>query len=306
MNGVLVIYNTCGLSGRDNVAHYVRCMANLLNQDCPKFHLVLSDCCTSGRSREKILAHFKDTISYNFIDDVLPLNVTVNSTIGMCVDHFGEFDSYLYVDSGIDVRNNRGVVREMSRYLRSDPTYGMAAAQVNDDSGYGWWNVDPQQAIIPVGKTVNLHCQVYSSEYYRAYGRLLPDIFASDTHESIYTFLTAAVNLQFAIHPTLMLSHVQGIDGPSTGFIRGQSLFATSKSIGQICAEGHPLGFGYEEYANVCMHDQSLYKDNVTLLNPEPLHKFLLANVFLSKSEFDYNNIKQYFIPSSVITAAML
>ena len=297
-NSVLVVYNTCGISGRDNTDYYIFCLQKLLNQDFPEFHVVLSDCCTSPVLRDKVVSHFGSLISYNFVDDRLPLNVTVNSTVGLCVDHFGEFGAYLYVDSGVDA-DNPTTISELWKLLRSNSSYGMAASQVDIDNGYALWQIDPSLIVIPVGKTVNLHCQLYSSEYFRAYNRkLLPDIFASDTHESIYTYLTAAINLQFVVHPTLVLHHAQGVDGPSVGFRRGISLFKETKHIDQICIEGHPLGFGYEEHCGRCVHRQDLYKDNVTLLNPEPLHQFLLENVFLSPAVFDYKAINQNFVPN--------
>ena len=276
-NNILIVYNTCGLSGKENADHYLGRINNLLNQDLDDFRVVVSDCCSSKQTSDK-----------------LPLCITMNSTVINSIKHFGEFDAYLYVDSGVDIKNKKDV-KELWQLLRSDPTYGLVAAQTDDDNGYSWWGINPKQLIIPVGKTVNLHCQLYSNEYFKAYGKLLPDIFAADSHESIYTFLTAAIGLQFVLHPDIVVNHVTAIDGPSSGFGRGNHLFLSPKTIKQICDEGHPLGFGYEEFANVCVHDQNLYKNNVFLHNPKPLYEFLLNNVFLSKAIFDYDKINLKF-----------
>jgi hypothetical protein len=295
MNNVLAIYNTCGLSGRNNSATYINHLRPILSQDCPGYRVVLSDCCNSEEVRVKLMEEFGDAMSYNFIDDKLPLNITCNATAKAMTERFGQFDSYLYIDSGVHFGNEFNVAKDLWQLLRSDSDYALVASRINGDEGYSEWRFFPYgnvKTIVPIGKTVNLHCQLYSLEYFLAYNqKLLPDIFASDTHESIYTFLTAAINKRFVIHPMLLNHHVS-VDGPSIGFGRGRKLFQCSKEIEQIVHEGRQFGFGYEECQSVCVHIETMYRDGF-LENPEPLYNWIVKNMFLS---FDYNAIRQNLI----------
>jgi len=191
---VLVVYNICGISKRENVSYYFAAITSILNQKFDSFHLVISSCASTPETRKIISDKLGSQISYNWIDDILPLSVTFNHTVRKCVQSLGKFESYLYVDSGVTFGSNRYVIRDLYELLKSGD-YGMASAQVDLDDGFGYWGVSIQKGkdyTVPMGKTINLHCQLFSHELYKNYNnKILPDIFAHHTSESVFTFIKA-------------------------------------------------------------------------------------------------------------------
>ena len=43
-NKLLVTFNTCGISGKENVGHYIDVIHQLLSQEFTDYHVVLSSC----------------------------------------------------------------------------------------------------------------------------------------------------------------------------------------------------------------------------------------------------------------------
>ena len=68
-NKLLVVYNTCGFSGREHVEWYIDCINNLLKQDFEDFRLVISSCGNRLPAIKKLVQTFKDKVTYNFIND---------------------------------------------------------------------------------------------------------------------------------------------------------------------------------------------------------------------------------------------
>ncbi len=276
---IIVIYNTCGLSGRNNTYYWVNAVSNLLQQDYSDMKVVISDCCSPKSWRNEIISVLGDEIDLVCYDDVLPLNRTVNLT----ARKYPGADAYFYLDSGINVANQRNVVSRMYEALTDD--VAMVAAQVDTDGGYELWNVVP--GVIPIGKTVNLHCQMFSGHYFESYDAILPDVFASDTSESLFNYLCAAIGKKFVLHPSVRVHHEPYMDGASCGFKRGISLWKSKKTIKQLCDEGYPLGLGYEECYDrftgtgmVLPHNPALY-DNGKLKEPSKLHLWAKENLFV-------------------------
>lgn len=276
---ILAIYNTCGLSGRKNTMYWIRAVTNLLNQKVDDdYKVVISDCCSPKEWRNEVWSCLGDEVDYVHYDDVLPLNRTVNLT----ARQYPDADAYLYMDSGIDFANNENAVKMMRETMTSD--VAMVAAQVDSDGGYGLWQVGP--GVIPIGKTVNLHCQMFSGKYFKAYNGILPDIFAADTSESVFSYLCAAIGTKFILHPDLVVHHAHHMDGASSGFKRGGTLWKSPKTIKQLCEEGAPLGFGYEECydpstgtGNVLNHDKKLWNGDIPKYR-EKLYEWMKENLF--------------------------
>ena len=137
-NKLLVVYNTCGFSGREHVDWYIDCINNLLNQDFEDFRLVISSCGNRLPAIKKLVETFKDKVSYNFINDRITVNQSFNHTVKKCVEELGEFEGYLYVDSGINVRDNKNVLSEAYKLFKSS-NYGMVTIQASNDNGFKQW-----------------------------------------------------------------------------------------------------------------------------------------------------------------------
>ena len=78
---ILVVYNTCGISGKDNSTSYIRSMNNILEQEFSGFDLVMSSCLNHQDTRNAVMEAIGSSAKYNFIYERHPVNVTFNHTV---------------------------------------------------------------------------------------------------------------------------------------------------------------------------------------------------------------------------------
>ena len=314
MNRLLVVFNTCGLSNRCNVASYLNSINSILNQDLDGVRVVLSSCMNQPNDIGMLQAQLGDSIDYNLIHEILPVNVTFNHTVLECVKRRGEFDGYMYIDSGIDFQEQPTALGKLYELYQSGPS-GMVSSRVDRDSGFEtWFNssdygedlfADGSHLEIPVGKCVNLHSQIFHNEMLTAYGRIVPDIFAGQCTESVFSFLCAAINTKFIVHKDVVLLHNTAMDGGSFGFsphqweVSGRKRydhpFGISGSIVDIVQKGAEFGMGYEELQGILMHDVSKF-DEDGFATDERLKPYIRDNLFLNKDVFDYDAVSNTFI----------
>jgi hypothetical protein len=307
-NKILVVYNTCGFSGRESVEWYIDCVNNILKQQFDGFHVVISSCGNSLRVVKRLVQEFKGRVSFNFTNERITVNQSFNHTVQKCVDQFDEFDSYLYVDSGINFRDNIYTLKDTWDLYKSGP-YGMVTLQASNDTGFGpWFNIKghivDEHFEIPIGRACNLHTQLFSNEIFKAYDRkIIPDIFVAYCTESVFSFVAAGVSQKWIIMKDLVLEHLKSVDGATSGFHhigpRGDStnnLFG-GLDIREIVKqpEAWDSGFGYEEMQGVFPHDREKYKDGFVEV-PERLKEFIRINMFLNKKTFDYDKLKYKFV----------
>lgn len=311
MPKVLVVFNTCEINGSENWTSYLPSIQNLLNQDFNEFVLVVSGCKMTSRTKEKLLDTFGSKIAYNWIDEILPLNVTFNHTVRKCWDHYGDFDSVLYVDSGVNTGDDRFVIERLYRRYATGK-FSMIAHRTDTDTGYNIWDIPvypSQDTVIPVGKTVNLHCQMFGREVYETYDRrILPDIFASDTSESIYSFMCAGTNRRMVLCHENWIHHRVSLDGASSGFrFKKPLLFRCKHGINDICNEGYQYGFGYEEvvagpingaigHLGRHHHNPDWYNPDGSHKDPQAIAKFIREWCFIEG--YHYDHIISDFLPS--------
>jgi len=307
-NKLLVVYNTCGFSGREHVDWYIDCIQNILNQDFDDFHVVLSSCGNSVPVIKKLIQTFGKRISYNLTNERITVNMSFNHTVQRCVEKYGEFDAYLYVDSGINFRDNKDALRRTYDLYKSGP-YGMVTIQASNDTGFKEWldldgHITGEDMIIPVGRACNLHTQLFSNDIFKAYdNKIVPDIFVAYCTESVFSFVAAGANQKWIIMKDLVLEHLKSIDGATAGFdhtgMKGDNknnLFA-DLDIYEICKdpEAWASGFGYEEMQGVFHHDPEKYTDGL-VQDPQRLRDFIRKSMFLDEGKFNYNDIKYKFV----------
>lgn len=319
-----VIFNTCGVNAyNEKVDLYVKAIENILNQDFDSFQVFVSSCLNSEGAIKKLKAAFDGRVNFNIIKELHPVNVTFNHTALKAYEWFGDFDGYLYVDSGVDFGSNRNVLKKLYELYKSGP-YGMVGARPTTDSGIWHWfglgngHFDESgqeilfkedHLLIPPGKTLNLHCQIFSKEIFHAMNkRIIPDIFASFCTESTFFYVNAAVRQKFIFHKDVVVSHRAGMDGPSSGFSnKGKTpwkhLYKSPKSIEQILSdpEAFESGFGYEELFGVFPHNKKAYDANNNNKYPERLKSFIKSNLYLPSSVLDYSKINSevLFLPKN-------
>jgi hypothetical protein len=255
MNKLLIVFNTCGIN-RESPFAYANHIRTILAQNFDDFHLAISSCMNSEYCFNFLKSQFGNNLSYNKISDKLPISVTFNDTIEQCNNKFGEFENYMYIDSGIDFSSSKNVIKDLLDLHLSGP-YAMTSARTDDDMGLNdWFGTDMRgdsifndgHLIIPVGKAVNLHVQIFSKEIIQFYNRILPDIFAGQCMESVFSFMCAALNKKWIVHKNIVLNHKTGMDGPSSGFSpsnwimsgkqRWDHLFSTNEPILEIIKKG--------------------------------------------------------------------
>jgi len=308
MKKLLIVYNICGISGRSNIQGYISSLNSILRQDIEDVEVAISACMNSESDIEILKETFPDML-INSVEEILPVSVTFNDTVQKCVSKMGEFEGYLFIDSGIDFEDKNTAIRELYELFKSD-NYGMVAARTDNDMGFDdWFRSDvvgdglfkDGHMIVPVGTAVNLHVQIFSNEMFQYYGNVLPDIFAGQCMESVFSFLCAAMKSKWGVHKDIILKHLVGMDGPSSGFlptewqmmgnVRWDHMFGTEESIIDIIGRGTEFGMGYEENQSISIHRSSEFDQNGYCTN-DKLKDYIRDNMFLRPSQFDYNNIK--------------
>lgn len=317
MNKLAIVFNTCGIK-RENVLQYVNGISSLLDQDIDNSRIILSSCLNTEMVRNYLYNYFGDAISYNHIDEVLPVNVTFNHSCIKARQEFGDFEGYMYIDSGITMRSRKDISNLYNLFKRD--AYGMVAAQTSTDTGYWqWFNIgnnpdDNSQNhllfkngdfIIPLGKTVNLHAQIFSKDILDSYGYIIPDIYASYCTESVFSFLCAAIHTKFVLSKDVIVDHIHGMDIGSAGFdpiaysSQGGKTYDHGfmvKSVVDLAKKGQAFGFGYEECQRLVMHDPSKYDDN-QYAKDDLLKQYIKDNQYIGNlGVFDYNNINYKWI----------
>lgn len=312
MKKYLIVYNICGISGKDNSNYYVNAINTIIQQDCDNYVLAVSACKNPDYQINKILKHCKVDF-VNSIDDVLPVNITFNDTVRQAVEQFGDFEGYIYLDSGIKFTKRNQLSKLISLYKSGN--YGMVSAQVDNDFGWCWFGQNEyakpilqEDMIIPVGRACNLHCQIFSNEIYKFYGNVIPDIFRSYCTESVFSFINAAIKKKWVVSSEVRVHHAftvpdgkpndgDGLDGHSSGFRAPPGTWDDvfgPYSMKEIVAkpEGTKLGFGFEELRGIKTHDSNCFDSDGFCINNE-LKLFLRDNLFLKKEDFDYDKINR-------------
>lgn len=315
---LLLVYNTCELGGTGNIPFYVDSIRSLLYQHLDSkhsFRVCLSACQPSQMWIIQSQNTFGSAISYNFIPENVPLSVSFNHSVEKSIERFGAFDGYLYIDSGIsfwDPSCRYDALQKLIDVHESGP-FAITAAMPSNDDGRQWWGIEykpGEDFIFPVGKTTNMHCQIFDENWRLSYGRILPDIFASHCMESVFTSMAAAISRKMVLTQRVHLLHNHSMDGASIGsrspdsnsripmsriFETGGLLFKTKKEINDVYREGKKWGFGIEECKPYWPHDPECFDENGFAKHLE-LKDFLRKEMYLTKEEFDYSQIQHRFI----------
>ena len=319
---VLVVYNTCGING-DNTDWYIESLKSLLNQDFKGYKIVLSSCLNSKQCLQKIRDTFGPEIWYCIHTEPHTVNITFNKTVQECVKQFGEFEGYMYIDSGCSFENQTDMLSKIYQSFKQNDGIenGIVYAQVDTDCGlqvlgnalqYQSSNIQIQGSdrLVPVGKGINLHVSLFDNKIYKEYGKIIPDVFAAFCTESTFSFVTASVGLQWIIMADRLVRHLHSMDGAVAS--NAHYINAPDKN-GQIIPnnswnnllynrsalefihdpEAIECGLGYEECQNIMIHNSDAYIDGLPLY-PEQLKNCIRKYFFLTEKELDYNNIQSF------------
>ena len=309
---VLVIYNTCGISGRDNTDFYINALSTIFQQQHIDFDVVVSSCLNTQSTIDRIKNTYGDKLSINWIKEILPINVTFNHSIIEQVKRNGKYNGYILIDSDIMLKHTNDIYN-LFNVLKSGQN-GIVSSRTNTDTGLEWWFdtntyqdlIKDGNFIVPLGKAINSHFQIYSSELFDYYGKILSDIFAAYCSESVMTFVCAAIKQHWVLSKDVLVYHHHNMDGSSSGFDpegwrnSGHEHFEHPFRINSIMErvasdEAKRLGLGYEEWLEIVVHDPDQY-DNDGFCKNEELKDYIKHNLYLTKHELDYEGITHEFI----------
>lgn len=314
-NKILLVYNTCGIK-QDNTDWYIESINSFLNQDFDGFQIVMSSCLNSPECFKTIAEKFGNRISYCYHQQPHTVNITFNKTVQECVREFGEFEQYVYIDSGCTFGYNPDILSHAYKSMKKN-NYGMLSLQVDTDEALQaidatlkYQSKDVQitgsDLVIPLGKACNGHVIFHSNEFLKSYhNKIWPDVFAAYCTESTFTFLCAAIGKKWAILKDLQIEHRKAIDGPSSSVPHispkygnpWNNLLYGRNAIDFINDEdAHKVGMGYEECNGIMMHDKNAYDKNGLPIDSDNLKKNINKYFFLDESELDYSDISCRFI----------
>ena len=313
---ILVVYNTCGIRG-DNTNWYIQCLESILNQKFSGFRVVLSSCLNSKECIAEIVKKFRNTISYSIHSEPHTVNMTFNKAVQDAVTEFGEFESYIYVDSGCFFDNNVNILSNLYETYKQTNAEMIAVQSDTDealqvlDNKFSYESSEVQikneNYIIPVGKAINLHVQLFGHKLFNAFNqKIIPDVFAAYCTESTFSFLTASVKSKWIILKDIQVRHLKGIDGASCSQPHGSPvygnpwnnlLYGRDATIFIKDPAAIECGLGYEECGNIMMHRKEAYDESGYSLYPDKLQENINKYFFLSKEEINYEDIKSLFVP---------
>lgn len=316
---ILLVYNTCGIN-RDNTEKYISSIDSILHQvykNNIKIDLCYSGCLNRQRTKEIIKNKYKDIISFNFIEECHPVNVTFNLSVMKMIECFGRYDAYFYIDSGSIFKNNTDIQSCINHYSSE---YGMITPQPSKDTEYyaglgvGRYRGDDEYArqilfkegnyIIPIGKGMATHVNMISDTLVSFYGKVYPDIFAGHCTESTFSFLNAALGSKWLLLKDVIIEQNVGMDGQSSGFDTMKWVMSGGKTYDHpykipsilnriVTNEARLLGMGYEECNNIMIHDKNCYKDNIC--KNQYLKYWIRDHLFLTTNELNYDKIQCEF-----------
>ncbi|MAF42558.1 MAG: hypothetical protein CMI54_00120 [Parcubacteria group bacterium] len=313
-NKVLLVYNTCGIR-QDNTDHYIKCINTFLKQKFDGFKIVLSSCKNSPKCIKKIYATFGNKISYCLTPELHTVNITFNKACQESVKAFGDFESYMYVDSGCWFEED-DIIQKTYDCLKSGP-HGIVAVQVDNDEALDI--LDPkfrhttdkiqikgEHYTIPIGKSINQHVHLFSKEIFQNCNQKIePDVFAAHCSESVFNYIAAASSQRWVIMADKQINHHCSIDGASSGYSHHSNKFYNTWN-NLLCGrdalefindpESHEVGVGYEECNNIMNHDPDAYDEDGFAKYPDRLLEKVNRYFFLNKEELNYDNIKCKFI----------
>ena len=311
-NKLLTVFNTCGIK-KDNTEWYIKSIESILAQDFTDQRVVLSSCMNSMQSFRDVYSHFRDRISYCYYGEPYTVNITFNKTVQESVKKFGEFDGYLYIDSGI-MFNEKNVISNAYNLFKEGP-YAFVTIQTDTDTGFdqiGFKNnsnqvqITDKDFVIPVGKACNLHSQIFSNEAFKTYNnKLMPDVFKAYCTESTFSFLCAALKKKWVILKDDMLHHKKGVDGASVSVPHWSpkhnnpwnNLLYNRDALDFIKdEEAISAGLGYEECNKIMVHRTDKYDKQGFSTVSDDLVAMINKYFFLSEQELNYDNIQHRYV----------
>lgn len=293
MNSYLVVYNICEIANA-NYEWYTKCIDNLLKLDYKKYHIAVSGCKTSDDTRKKLYERYKGKISFCFTENYLTTNVTFNLTVKKCVERFGSFDGYVYLNSGVNVTSNYNLLTEINNRINTNK-YGVVTVQTDTDQTH----VKDEDYIMPIGKNCNMYAFAFTDELREAYnGKLIPDIFNVYCVETVISLLLAAIKKQWVVIKDITLTHnKEEEDNVPANYLGTEKLYS-SVDVNELLNDPKAKEVGIDDILTqkYIVHNPNFFTKAGYAKKTE-LKNYINDKLFLSSEQLDYNHILNFFIP---------
>lgn len=320
---LIIVHNICQI-GFLNYSHelssqleyWIKTVQSLLDQDYKNYKIVISGCMVKPESKIALINRFGNKICYNFIDKIYTHNITFNKTIEKMVNHYGEHDGYIWIDSGIHCVGHRNVLSEINIRLKTN-RYGIINIETETDAGWDMilgpgvksYNFQGKDFIQPLKTCIPLHFACFSNELKKVYDRLLPDVWRVGGNEFILPYMSATINKQTVIIKDLKVHHALGFNGGGSGFPAPaneyqQCDFLFGLTIQNVINkdEMRKTGMGFDDLdwgvhseAHV-IHNPELFTNEEFAIKHEELKNYILTYFYLPSNLLDYNSINCQFI----------
>lgn len=295
----LIVYNTCGLHGRDNTRMYMTGLAGIRMQRDIDVTVVWSDCCTSDMFRRSVYSVVKD-VQVSFVDQPLPLPITANLAVKRAIKVYGEFDAYFYIEAGVMLHEVPTLLSEMMDFMTRHPETGIVNGLVDYDNALPEYapdlNSPMEYIVVPHDKALNLHVVGFSKAYVQAWDNcILPDVFFNNGSEATFWMMNASLRKNWMAYLPTRAKHVGGGDGPNLANPSYPPHIPKSggRLFVDIYRDGKDFGFGWDMLVGFIglKKDMSHYDEQGFCKN-DALYPFLKQNLFIG---FDYEAVPGMF-----------
>lgn len=300
---ILTVYNICGIKNEQPM-WYMQSIQSILDQQNIDNKTIVSSCLNSDGCISYLKNMFGDSIDIYRYKDPHTVNITFNKSVQEAVKKYGEFDGYLFIDSGISL-HDVNIISEGAKRLKD---FGIVSFQTDTDTGYGVIGllqdshkvqITGNDFVLPVGTAINAHAQIFHNDIYKKFGKIIPDVFAAFCTESAYPFAALSVNKRWVIVKDIQLIHKKAVDGPSSGQSHvshtyrntWNNLLYNRNALDFINdVEAIDAGMGYEECNKIMLHKENAYENGIPK-DSERLATCVNKYFFLNKEELDYDTI---------------
>jgi len=314
---ILTVYNTCGIH-RDSTSWYIKCINSILDQDYNNNRVAISSCQNSPTCLADLKQEFGDRVDLYHFPDRYIVNTTFNKTVQECIKKYGEFDAYLFLDSGI-VMEEKSAISKGVEALKTN-LYSMVSFQTDTDTGLqplGFLQdsevaqIVDEDFVMPVGGACNLHAQFFTHDIYESFNsKVVPDVFAAYCTESTFSFINASIKKNWAILKDIVLKHNKNVDGASAGYSHVSNKFRNpwnnllyDRNATDFINDPEAIeyGLGYEECGNVMLHNPDAYTKAGKARHPKKLKDLIVKYFYSCDSDLNYDDIISNPIPENYV-----
>lgn len=318
MNKLLIVFNTCGVSGLETLDYYKEALDSVYNQSFQDFDITVASCLHKEEERIALQKAYPELDIY-CINQPLPIHASFNHSIIETLRHRpNDYLGYMYLEAGV-VFPRTDDIKILVETLQNNKDIGLIIPVSPHDNGLNQYfginegNNDISEIdklfqgediyYFPPGMASNLHSAIYSRELFDYYGKLQPDVLASHCMESLLSCMCGAIKKKWAMTKKVMINHrkLNSIDSicfdPYTRRQTGAQPWEHGFMIDSVIERflpGIELGLCYEACAGIIPPDPDLW-DGYNAKD-DRLAPFLKKALFLSEEELPHDSIKSHFM----------